>query len=316
MQHRHQWSPSLVVIVAAALFAPIVPSIARAAPPPPAGTPHHAPAPTQPSHMSPPPRMSPAPTSSLATSTGTGTTAAPGVGTPNHCGELPNADRLKQELVAIIKQGKKANTGMGNERWGAVVDRDGVVCAVVFSGATRGDQWPGSRVIAAEKANTANALSGPDFALSTANLWASTQPGQSLFGLTTAAPPNAEAVFATEPDTLGTVADPMIGKPIGGVIVFGGGLALYNAKGKIVGGLGISGDTSCSDHVVAWKLRHALNLDAVPAGVAPNLTDNMILDVRNGVSPSGFGHPECIGGLPSTGAIVHLPAQFPVGPKP
>ena len=43
--------------------------------------------------------------------------------------------------------------------WATVVNRDGVVCAVVFSGTNRGAQWPGSRVISAQKANTANAFS-------------------------------------------------------------------------------------------------------------------------------------------------------------
>ena len=34
----------------------------------------------------------------------------------------------------------------------------------------------------------------------------------------------------------------MVGGRIGGVNVFGGGLALYNANGKLLGGLGVSGD--------------------------------------------------------------------------
>jgi uncharacterized protein GlcG (DUF336 family) len=45
---------------------------------------------------------------------------------------------------------------------------------------------------------------------------------------------------------------------IGGIIVFGGGLALYAPNGKLIGGLGLSGDTSCTDHVIAWKVRHQL----------------------------------------------------------
>ena len=78
------------------------------------------------------------------------------------------------------------------------------------------------------------------------------------------------------PEAFGQTNDPMIGKAIGGIIVFGGGLTLYDAKGKIVGGLGISGDTSCADHVVAWKVRHELGFDHVPYGVAPGQNDNMI----------------------------------------
>ena len=63
--------------------------------------------------------------------------------------------------------------------------------------------------------------------------------------------------------------DPMVGGRIGGVNVFGGGLALYNSNGKIVGGLGVSGDSSCADHNIAWRTRHNLNLDFVPGGVEP-----------------------------------------------
>jgi uncharacterized protein GlcG (DUF336 family) len=204
---------------------------------------------------------------------------------------------------------------MGNQRWAVVVDRDGVVCAVVYSGEQRGDQWPGSRGIAAEKAHTANALSKPDYALSTGNLFAASQPGESLYGLVTTAPPNPEAVYKGNPSDFGTPRDPMVGKPVGGVVVFAGGLALYDAQGKIVGGLGVSGDTSCSDHVVAWKVRHQLALDAVPAGPAPNLTDNLILDMQRGSSPSGFGHPTCKGGLPSEEVIRKLPESDPTGQK-
>jgi len=58
-----------------------------------------------------------------------------------------------------------------------------------------------------------------------------------------------------------------------------------------------------------------LNLDAVPVGVAPNVTDNMILDLQDGVSVSGFGHPTCKGGKPSDQVIKELPERFPTGPK-
>src|SRR4051812_2634999 len=87
----------------------------------------------------------------------------------------------------------------------------------------------------------------------------------------------------------------MIGKRIGGVNVFGGGLALYDASGAIIGAVGVSGDTSCADHSIAWKLRDQLQLDYVPAGVDPaSGTDNIVYDIDgNGVSASGWGHPAC-----------------------
>jgi uncharacterized protein GlcG (DUF336 family) len=234
------------------------------------------------------------------------------------CDKVPDYGKLKSALQSAVKEGKAANSGLGNQEWAVVVNRDGLVCAVVFSGPDRGAQWPGSRIIAAEKANTANALSVDNFALSTANLYFASTPGQSLFSLTTSAPPNPQAVFAGDPSKAGQSDDPMVGKPIGGIIVFGGGLALYDTSGHIVGGMGVSGDTSCADHVVAWKVRHQLNFDAVPNGVAPGPgpNDNMILDMQGQNSPSGFGHPSCKGGQPPDAIIKDLPNKYPTGAKP
>src|SRR3954462_11121916 len=169
--------------------------------------------------------------------------------TPN-CAGLPDYSKLKSPVISVVKEGENANGGLGNQMWAVVVNRDGIVCAVTFSGPDRGAQWPGSRMIAAEKAHTTNALSLDNFALSTANLYFASTPGQSLFSLTTSAPPNPQAVYLGDPSKAGQQDDPMVGKPIGGIIVFGGGLALYDRTGHIVGGLGVSGDTSCADHVV------------------------------------------------------------------
>jgi uncharacterized protein GlcG (DUF336 family) len=239
----------------------------------------------------------------------------PGVAqTPQGCSALPKGDQLKTVLQSIVKQGAEANGGMGNQEWGVIVDRDGIVCAVVFSGTNRSQEWPGSRMIAAEKANTANSVSGPDFALSTANVFYPSQPGQSLYGLITTSLPNPNAAFG-DAATFGTPNDPMVGKQVGGIVVFGGGLALYSGKGQILGALGVSGDTSCTDHVIAWKVRHQLKLDAVPMGVSPEHNDNMIQDMQNGTSPSGWGHPVCNGGKSSEPIIKALPKQFPTGPK-
>ena len=89
--------------------------------------------------------------------------------------------------------------------------------------------------------------------------------GGPLFGLEATQPVNPAVAFAGDAASFGTAADPMVGKPIGGLVVFGGGLALYDATG-ILGGLGISGDSSCADHNVAWRVRAAFGLDRVPAG--------------------------------------------------
>jgi hypothetical protein len=94
----------------------------------------------------------------------------------------------------------------------------------------------------------------------------------------------------------------MVGFKIGGVNVFGGGLALYNSSHQIIGAVGVSGDTSCADHNIAWRTRNNLQLDHLgtviigPAGLFnndPTHPDNIIYDIVGGVSPSGFGHPSC-----------------------
>lgn len=229
------------------------------------------------------------------------------------CSSLPNAGELRSVLQSVVKQGPSKNGGLGNQEWAVVVNRDGVVCAIVFSGSSRSQEWPGSRVIAASKASTANSVSNDDYALSTANLYAGAQPGGSLYGLITAAPPNAQAVFG-DPSTFGTPNDPMVGKAIGGVIVFGGGLPLYNSQGKIAGGLGLSGETSCTDHVEAWKVRHQLKLDNIPMGPSPAHNDNMILDFQDSKSASGFGHPNCKGGMNAAYIINSLSQKVPTGP--
>jgi uncharacterized protein GlcG (DUF336 family) len=216
----------------------------------------------------------------------------------NLCKGLPSWSDLKAALTAARNQ---ANGGFNLDMWGTIVNRDGVVCAVAFTGADRGSQWPGSRVISAQKANTANAFSLPKLSLSTAQLYSVVQPGGSLFGLQHSNPVDTAAAYGGDPAHYGQANDPMGGKRVGGVNVFGGGLALYNAKGELVGGLGVSGDASCADHNIAWRTRHALNLDFVPGGVGPDPTrpDNIIFDIAQapglmmGVSASGWGHPLC-----------------------
>ena len=210
----------------------------------------------------------------------------------NDCANLPSHADLKKALTSARKE---ANGGFNLDMWATVVDRSGVVCAVAFTGATSSDQWPGSRVISAQKANTANAFSLPGLALSTANLYAAVQPGGSLFGLQESNPVNTQLAYKGDAATIGTPKDPMVGGRIGGVNVFGGGLALYDAKGKIVGGIGVSGDSSCADHLIAWRARHNLKLDFVPAGVSATKDDQIIFDIKDGKSAGGFGHATCAG---------------------
>ena len=227
---------------------------------------------------------------------------------------LPSHDALRAALQDVLEE---QNGGLGFEMWASFVDRDGVVQAVVFSGTNRADQWPGSRVISAQKANTANSFSLEGFALSTANLFAAVQPGGSLYGLQESNPVDPDVAYGGKPQDYGTDKDPMVGKRIGGVNVFGGGLALYTADGNLVGALGVSGDTSCTDHVIAWRLRHALNLDNVPAGVADNGADDNLIYTDGTID--GFEHPICINPFPDTEGdattiVPNLPSTDPIGP--
>lgn len=227
-------------------------------------------------------------------------------GPRNACRSLPSWEDLRAALVAARHA---SNGGLNLDMWGTIVDRDGVVCAVAFTGRNRGDQWPGSRVISAQKANTANAFSLRGLALSTANLFTATQPGGSLFGLQESNPVSTEIAYGGNPDRYGQSNDPMVGGRIGGVNVFGGGVALYNRQRQVIGGLGVSGDTSCADHNIAYRTRASLVLDYLPGGVSgdPLRRDNIIFDITplgngvpivgqmSGVSAGGFGHASCHG---------------------
>lgn len=244
------------------------------------------------------------------------------------CTGLPTHDELKDIVTTVVDQGN--NGGLAFDMWATVVNRDGVVCNVAFSGEERGDQWPGSRIISAQKAYTANAFSQPadgrgggpgglfqGLSLSTANLFSAVQPGGSLFGLQHSNPVDGTTAYAGDHTAAGQANDPLVGHKIGGVNVFGGGLALYNADDELVGGLGVSGDTSCTDHVTAWKMRDTFQLDHIPSGVLPNQLggDNIIHDrVGESPSPSGFGHPTCV--PPATVEAALLPVTHPLGAGP
>jgi uncharacterized protein GlcG (DUF336 family) len=211
------------------------------------------------------------------------------------CDDLPDHAAVQSALrESVAPAGGPGNGGFDLHMWASLVDRDGVVCVVAFSGEDRDDQWPGSRVISAQKANTANAFSLDGLALSTANLFSATQDGQSLFGLQFSNPVDPAVAYGGDAAQYGTDGDPMVDKKIGGVNVFGGGLGLYR-DGAVIGALGVSGDSSCADHNVAWRLRTALGLDGVTAGVSPNNNDGIVYDIADGMSASGWGHPLCAG---------------------
>ena len=234
---------------------------------------------------------------------------------PDRCDGLPTHAQLAAALRnSIAPTGGPVNGGFDLNMWATIVDRDGVVCNVAFSGGNSGDQWPGSRVISAQKANTANAFSLPGLALSTANLWAAVQPGGSLFGLQESNPVDTASAYGGPGHhgggaaSYGTRQDPLVGSFVGGVNVFGGGLALYDENGTLLGGIGVSGDTSCADHNIAWRVRNALQLDYVPGGVGgdserpDNINYQGLVPVPS--LANDFSHPICaIAGVDSVSPI-------------
>ena len=256
-----------------------------------------------------------------------GLLTGPALADGSGCNSLPSWAALKNALTQSITPASAANGngGLGFNMWGTIVATDGTVCAVAFSGTAYTSQWLGSRVIAAQKASTGNdfslgngstpSMSGfpTGLALSTANLYSAVQPGGSLYGLQHSNPVDTEVAYGNsqggqgyppiDAGTFGTPQDPMVGQRVGGVNVFGGGLGLY-FKGIRVGGVGVSGDTSCTDHMVAWRVRNLLGLDQLGtvAGVSGDAQrpDNIVFDITpnpyggTGISKGGFGHPQCL----------------------
>jgi uncharacterized protein GlcG (DUF336 family) len=181
------------------------------------------------------------------------------------------SDISRDQLQSAANLATEVNTGgYGLPMWVTMVDETGKVCHVVNTGATGAlagnSQWLGSRVISAQKANTANAFSLDGYKISTANLYTPVQPGMSLYGLQHSNPVDASRAYQGDAAYYGTKDDPLKKKRIGGVNVFGGGLGLYNGIAK-VGAIGVSGDTSCRDHAFAWEVRKILGMDNGVAGI-------------------------------------------------
>jgi uncharacterized protein GlcG (DUF336 family) len=186
-----------------------------------------------------------------------------------------------------------------NRMWSAIVDRKGQICSGINSG---NGPVAGSRAIAIAKAGTANDFSNSGLPLSTANLYSATQPGGSLYGLNNSNPFNPD--FLPQGSLNGVVAPDRVasngdywgeggqGKVPGGIITFGGGVALYE-KGQVIGGLGVSGDSSCADHAIAYRMGHLARADdGIPAGVGAGGTDN-ISYLSPGEAPNRFKQPHC-----------------------
>ncbi len=199
---------------------------------------------------------------------------------PN-CPGLPTASQLAA-LLTSVPSASAGGLFAGIRMWAAVVNRNGVLCAYATNQNDPTQVWPGSQSIAKAKAYTANAFSLDTLALSTARLYTFTQPGHSLWSLAGANPFNPQ--FNAPTSGFGGGLEQIAG----GMIFFGGGLPLYNAGGHIIGGLGVSGDTSCTDHEIAKRVRNAASLN--PPGGA--LVDDITYSSVDGASV--FTHPLCL----------------------
>ena len=168
------------------------------------------------------------------------------------CSALPSEAQIRTLLANSPGHGGDAG-GLfhGTLMWGAVVNRQGDLCAFATSTADSSQVWPGSEAIAKAKAYTANAFSLDGLALSTARLYTFSQPSHSLYGLNESQPFNSFA--------LGHRGGKI--RTAGGIITFGGGVPLYNSHGRIIGGLGVSGDTACTDHEIAKRVRDLAGLN-------------------------------------------------------
>jgi len=209
--------------------------------------------------------------------------------TDANCQGLPTAGQLRTHLNGATHPtytgpGAGVVGGLfgGARMWAAVVNRDGQICAYAASKTDPTQVWPGSQAIAKAKAYTANAFSLDDLALSTALLYTFTQPGHSLWSLGQSNLFNS-ALLAPPSGVAGG-----LNQIAGGLIFFGGGVPLYNGAEKIIGGLGISGDTSCADHEIAKRVRHLAGLNP-PGGP---FADDISYSGADGASV--FTHPLCL----------------------
>lgn len=182
-------------------------------------------------------------------------------------------DVTRNNFEAAVKTGVSETNafGFGLPMWVSMVDESGRICHVFatdgtheISGYNAGNSaWLGSRIISAQKAFTANAFSLDGLAISTGFVYATVVPNGSLYGLQHSNPVDASRAYRGNPASYGTVSDPIRFERIGGINVFGGGVALYK-NGVKIGAIGASGDTSCRDHTVAYRTRIALGLNDQP----------------------------------------------------
>lgn len=243
------------------------------------------------------------------------------------CSDISRNDLVAAaDFVKATPAEQTLTSGLRNHMWVAFLNETGKVCEVVNTagpGQNSGQTWAISRVIALQKANTSTGLSLDNAATGGIQAWASgalilaampvfdpatglvaaTATGLqgSLFGVQFSNPIDANLAYAGNPDNYGRSNDPAKSKRLGGINVFGGGLPIYNAALTKVGAIGVSGDTSCTDHAFAWRVRERL---AATLGLASGA---QIEAANGGVSQvlniSNNSYPGCGLNPPLTGAV-------------
>jgi hypothetical protein len=231
------------------------------------------------------------------------------------CSALPSQSQLRTALIAAKNA---SNGGFNLDMWGTIVNRDGIVCAVAFTGTgpwrpvARQPRYFGTEGKHRELVQPPRPCPFDREPLGGGPAWrlALRASGKQPRGLSV-------WPTAVNSSNLGQHNDPMVGGKIGGVNVFGGGLALYDNKHNLIGGIGVSGDTSCADHNIAWRTRNNLGLDYVPGGVSGVVGKPDNINYQGQVAvPSlaaDFSHPICkIAGVDTVSAIsAALPATQP-----
>jgi uncharacterized protein GlcG (DUF336 family) len=197
------------------------------------------------------------------------------------CGDLPSAEDLRKLLKDAPSQGEVGGMASGKFEWAAIVDRSGVVCAVVVSTDDPTAAWPGSQAIALAKAYTANGFSTDAVPMSTARLYTMSLPEHSLWSAANGNPFNPDCLV--KPEDHGK----QNGKVCGGTVAFGGGVPLYKGKTR-VGGLGASGDTPCADHEIAKRIRDKAGLNPAGGAFADDIQYSKV------DKASVFTHPLCM----------------------
>ena len=233
--------------------------------------------------------------------------AVPSFAAKGSCNYLPNEGQLRSVLSKAPNLGGDAG-GLfhGKREWAVVVNRAGEICTQVTSTSDPSQVWPGSLPIAQSKALTANNFSLDSLPMSTTRLYTLTQPGHSLYGTAFASPYNP-AMLAPASSAVGHPP----GSMTGGAIAYGGGVPLY-LNGKIIGALGVSGDTSCADHEIAKRVRSELGLNP-PGGPA---ADDIMFAEADG--PNIYQQPLCIntwrnGHFIGNESVGGMPAAPPAG---